>query len=109
MSLRRNGWYDLPGYSWNSPELVLTGLHHLTTGQTIRIWYGEDLYDRSEHDNHGFTCIDVHIFCTHYSEIVLELPLKSHGNDSLERTDFYFLLQTLYSAIVAVRMVKRLT
>ena len=29
--------------------------------QQLRIWYGEDLYDQSESDNYGASCVDVYV------------------------------------------------
>ena len=64
VSLRLGGWYDLPGYGMNSPELVFSdpGFRYLYSGQKLRIWYGEDLFDYTESDNHGFTCMDVYVY-----------------------------------------------
>ena len=55
------GWYRLPGYSFNSPFLVLSdvGTRFIYHGQTIVVWYGEDLYNYTEGDNHGLTCFNV--------------------------------------------------
>ena len=64
VNLHSGGWYDLPGYHENSLELVFTepGFRYLYSGQTFRIWYGEDLHGYTEHDNHGSTCMDVYVF-----------------------------------------------
>ena len=32
----------------------------VAVGSEMRIWYNEDLGDRSEHDNNGTTCADVY-------------------------------------------------
>jgi hypothetical protein len=69
ISTRTGGsWYDLPGYGPNSPELVFSdpGFRYLYKGQTMRIWYGEDLHDWTEHDNHGFTCMDVYVYSPNF-------------------------------------------
>ncbi len=64
VSLRRGGWYDLPGYGLYSPELVFSDpgsprVCYLYKGQKIRIWYGEDLYKTGQDNNHGYTSMDV--------------------------------------------------
>ncbi|XP_028399154.1 uncharacterized protein LOC114522620 [Dendronephthya gigantea] len=64
VTLRTGGWYDLAGYYRNSPKLVFSdpGLRYLYRGQKIRIWYGEDLFNYRESNNHGFTCMDVYVY-----------------------------------------------
>ena len=68
ISLHTGGWYDLPGYSKNSPEIVFSdqGFRYLSNGQKIRIWYGEDLFGWTESDNHGFTCMDVYVYSPNF-------------------------------------------
>ena len=60
----QNGaWYKLPGSTYNSPEIVFTDLKNpliLSSGQELRIWYGEDLLNSGEDDNNGTTCADVY-------------------------------------------------
>ena len=55
------GWYQLAGYNHVSPFLVFSdvGTRFIYHDQRIRVWYGEDLYNYSEGDNHGRTCFDV--------------------------------------------------
>ena len=56
-------WYGLPGFDEISPELVLSDFanpFYLHFNQRMRIWYGEDLFDVSELDNHGKVCMDVY-------------------------------------------------
>lgn len=67
--LQRGGKYDLPGYGLYSPQLVFSdpGFHYLYYGQRMRIWYGEDLFNYTEKDNHGFTCMDVYVFIPTWS------------------------------------------
>ncbi|XP_028412463.1 uncharacterized protein LOC114535291 [Dendronephthya gigantea] len=61
---KAGGWYRLPGYYHNSPQLVLSdvGTRFIYQNQAIRIWYGEDLYDYTESDNHGKTCFKAHFY-----------------------------------------------
>jgi hypothetical protein len=68
ISTRTGGWYDLPGYGPNSPELVFSdpGFRYLYYGQKMRIWYGEDLYNYTEGDNHGYTCMDVYVYSPNF-------------------------------------------
>jgi hypothetical protein len=59
--------YNLPGVTSNDKELILPDIDpplHVTTGQEFRVWYGEDLIDRSEADNRGTLDIDVY---AHYN------------------------------------------
>ena len=54
--------YTIPGYDAQSSEIVLSGFPnplHLSPDKELRLWYGEDLRDRSEHDNNGISCTDV--------------------------------------------------
>ena len=55
-------WSKIPGYNSLSPELVLSVFPSpltATSGQVLRLWYGEDLVDSSEGDNGGTCCCDV--------------------------------------------------
>ena len=55
--------YTLQGYHSDSTEIVFTIIStplRLSSGQQLRIWYGEDLMDDTEHDNSGSTCVDVY-------------------------------------------------
>jgi len=53
--------YTLPGFTSNSPDLLLTFSIPLevTAGQEYRVWYSEDLRSFTEFDNHGATCMRV--------------------------------------------------
>lgn len=56
-------WSTIPGYDSQSPELVLTFFNHprqMTSGQELRLWYGEDLASYTEGDNGGRVCCDVY-------------------------------------------------
>ena len=33
---------------------------YINGNQRLRIWYGEDLYDHGEEDNHGKVCMDIY-------------------------------------------------
>ncbi|XP_028410659.1 uncharacterized protein LOC114533347 [Dendronephthya gigantea] len=63
-SYKNGGWYHLPGYRENSPQLVFSdvGTRFIYSGQQMRVWYGEDLYGYSEHDNHGLTCFKAQLY-----------------------------------------------
>jgi len=55
--------YTLQGYHPDSTEIVFTNILtplRLSSGQQLRIWYGEDLIDHSEVDNSGLTCVDMY-------------------------------------------------
>ena len=59
------GWYTLPGYTSSSSELVFTDFgypKYLKKGDQLRVWYGEDLYDYTESDNSGKTCMDIYVY-----------------------------------------------
>ena len=65
VTLGTNGWYKLPGYKIFSPELVFADFgypNYLKKDDKLRIWYGEDLHDKSESDNHGSTCMDIYAY-----------------------------------------------
>ena len=56
-------WYSLPGFDEISRELVMSDFanpFYVYSNQRMRIWYGEDLFDVSEWDNHGKVCMDVY-------------------------------------------------
>ena len=56
-------WHDILGYNSWSPELVLSVFSHplwVSSGQQLRVWYGEDLVDYLENDNGGKVCCDVY-------------------------------------------------
>ena len=56
------GWYSFPGYTSSSPHLVFTDVgypKYFKNGDLIRIWYGEVLFNFTEGDNHGYTCMNV--------------------------------------------------
>ena len=56
-------WYKIPGYHSLSPELVLSFFsnpHSMSSGEELRLWYGEDFVDYTEVDNDGKTCCDVY-------------------------------------------------
>ena len=59
------GWYELPGYTVKSPELVLSDFgnpYYLKKGEKLKVWYGGDLFDYYESDNHGSTCMEVYVY-----------------------------------------------
>ena len=53
---------ELPGYNSFSPEIILPRFspHSVNSGQELRLWYGEDLTDRTESDNGGWVCCNVY-------------------------------------------------
>ena len=64
LNLEVHGCYQLPGFDHNSPEieLSLSSPIGVRAGQEFRIWYGEDLYNKQDSDNHGKSCVDVYGF-----------------------------------------------
>ena len=59
----KNGWYTLAGYTASSSILVFCTPkkpHCVFANSELRLWYGEDLRDRSESDNGGRACADVY-------------------------------------------------
>ena len=55
-------WSKIPGYDSLSPELLLSVFSSpltVTSGQVLRLWYGEDLGGITEHGNDGTSCCDV--------------------------------------------------
>ena len=58
----KGGWYILKGYTSSSSVIVFCAPknpHCVLAGTPLRLWYGEDLRDTTEHDNGGKTCADV--------------------------------------------------
>lgn len=56
-------WALVPGYSSRTPDLVMSIYDtpvEVTTGQELRLWYTEDLYNTWEADNGGKVCADVY-------------------------------------------------
>ena len=57
-------WSEIPGYNSNSPSLVMSAFSPPTgdvrAGDELRVWYGEDLVNWTEHDNDGEVCCDVY-------------------------------------------------
>ena len=56
-------WSNIIGYNSWSPELVLSVFSHpywVSSGQELRLWYGEDFANLSEDDNGGRACCDVY-------------------------------------------------
>lgn len=59
------GWYQLPGYTSTSPNLVFTDFgypKYLQKLDKLRFWYAEDYHGFTEHDNHGYTCFNVWLY-----------------------------------------------
>jgi len=55
-------WFELPGYNSFSPEIILPRFspYSVSSGQELRLWYGEDLVDFTENDNAGWICCNVY-------------------------------------------------
>ena len=63
ISYKSSKWYKIPGYNSLSPELVLPVFLNpisVPSNQVLRLWYGEDLTNKSEGDNGGRVCTDVY-------------------------------------------------
>ena len=56
-------FYELPGYNSFSPEIILPRFspYTVSSGQELRLWYGEDLMDSTESDNGGLVCSNVYV------------------------------------------------
>ena len=55
-------WYDLPDVDPDAPELVLGDLsypHYVTSGQELRVWFGEVFKNSSEETHTGKVCFTV--------------------------------------------------
>lgn len=58
-----SGWVTLPKYTSESRVIVLDNPAYeakVKEGQTLRLWYGEDLKDWHDGDNSGTSCADVY-------------------------------------------------
>ena len=61
---RPSGWWSKSGYNSDSNEIVLDlpNKHYcFDPTESYRIWYAEDDFDQSEHDNHGTAKTDVYV------------------------------------------------
>ena len=60
----KNYPFDVPGFNaYTSNVLVFTNLaspNFFNKGQELRIWYTEDLYSHTTHDNGGVHCVNVY-------------------------------------------------
>ena len=56
-------WSQLPGYNSFFPEIILPRFtpYSVSSGQELRLWYGEDLVAHTEHDNGGLVCCNVYV------------------------------------------------
>jgi len=56
-------WSELPGYNSFSPEIILPRFYpySVSSGQELRLWYGEDLVNWFEGDNKGLVCCNVYV------------------------------------------------
>ncbi|XP_020600525.1 uncharacterized protein LOC110039721 isoform X2 [Orbicella faveolata] len=56
-------WSELPGYNSLSPEIILPRFYpySVSSGQELRLWYGEDLVNWYEGDNKGLVCCNVYV------------------------------------------------
>ena len=56
-------WSELPEYNSFSPEIILPRFspYSVSSGQELRLWYGEDLVDYAETDNGGLVCCNVYV------------------------------------------------
>ena len=56
-------WAELPGYNSLSPEIILPRFssYSVSSGQELRLWYGEDLEALTESDNAGLVCSNVYV------------------------------------------------
>ena len=62
-TVNKYGWYTLAGYTSSSSVLVFCvpkKPHCVFANSELRLWYGEDLKGRTEHDNGGKACADVY-------------------------------------------------
>ena len=81
------GWHTLPGYTSSSPELVFSHFgypKYLKKGDQLRVWYGEDLYDYTESDNHRSTCMSTMYTHWRYNnvEVLTYLIVFTYENGS---------------------------
>ena len=54
----------IPGYNSFSPKLVLSAVSnppHVTGGQKLRLWYGQNSRNNTEAKNGGRSCCDVYV------------------------------------------------
>ena len=62
LPMGKSSRYIIPGYTSNSTEIVFNGFplsRHLSSGQELRLWYDQDLFNSSEYNNGGKSCADI--------------------------------------------------
>ena len=60
----KNGSYMIPGYNSSSSEIIITDFQnplYLSSGQDLRLWFGNDLFDHNEEDINGKVCTNVFV------------------------------------------------
>ncbi|XP_078372486.1 uncharacterized protein LOC144656129 [Oculina patagonica] len=61
-SKKESLWYDIPEVEPDSPELIFGDSsypHYVTSGQELRVWFGDDLVSSGGKNNKGKVCITV--------------------------------------------------
>lgn len=57
-----HGYFFIPGYHANSPNLVFNKTQHaIHKGQELRLYYSELLYNGTLHNNQGASCADIYV------------------------------------------------
>ena len=59
-----DNWYKIPGYNSSSSEIIITDIPnplYLSSGQDLRLWFGNDLFDHNEDNNNGTVCTNVFV------------------------------------------------
>ncbi|XP_044181596.1 uncharacterized protein LOC122962518 [Acropora millepora] len=60
----KNRSYKIPGYNSSSSEIIITDFPnplYLSSGQDLRLWFGDDLFDHHENNNNGTVCTNVFV------------------------------------------------
>ena len=60
----KNRSYKIPGYNSSSSEIIITDFPnplYLSSGQDLRLWFGDDLFDHHEDNNKGTVCTNVFV------------------------------------------------
>lgn len=52
-------WYNMANFHSHSPYIAFESDRTFAAG-TYRLWYGEDLWDKTTYDNVGMVCVDVY-------------------------------------------------
>ena len=89
-------WSQLPGYNSFSPEIILPRFspYSVSSGQELRLWFGDDLVNFTESDNAGLVCCNVYVL---YQQLCYKFQVS--GKLKLFLFFFHFLVTNIKGSI----------